>query len=328
VIIARVAEQRDLELDDLFVTIGHRFGRVELRRRMRDYVRGLLAPVARKNSWQLVEQAGHATPDGLQRLLAGAKWNPDDIRDELQEYVADKLGENGSSSSTTPGSSRRASPPPGFNASTPELPGSVRQLVLSAAELVERWSMAVRRADRACVGALKAKFDQFLPHLDERRRRLYLASEATAIGHGGIALVAATSRISMATITRGIAELARGSPPTRRVRGLGAGRKPLTVTDPGLLEALIEPHTNRHFEARRPNQLWVADLTYIRTWSGWVYAAFVLDVYSRMIVGWQLATHMRTDLPLDAQEMALWRRSIKKGSGLIHHTTPRWPATA
>ncbi|MCX5434601.1 transposase (plasmid) [Streptomyces sp. NBC_00257] len=80
-------------MDDLFVTIGHRFSRVELRRRMRDYVRGLLAPVARKNSWQLAEQAGHATPDGLQHLLAGAKWEPDDIRDELQEYVAHKLGE-------------------------------------------------------------------------------------------------------------------------------------------------------------------------------------------------------------------------------------------
>ncbi|MFJ8827613.1 IS3 family transposase [Streptomyces sp. NPDC102467] len=77
---------------------------------------------------------------------------------------------------------------------------------------------------------------------------------------------------------------------------------------------------NRHFTASRPNQLWVADLTYIRTWSGWVYVAFVLDVYSRMIVGWQCATHMRTDLPLDALEMALWRRGIKKGSGLIHHS--------
>lgn len=77
---------------------------------------------------------------------------------------------------------------------------------------------------------------------------------------------------------------------------------------------------NRRFAASRPNQLWVADLTYIGTWSGWVYVAFVLDVYSRMIVGWQLATHMRTDLPLDALEMALWRRGIKKGSGLIHHS--------
>ncbi|MFC4034605.1 IS701 family transposase [Streptomyces polygonati] len=90
----RVAEQWDLELDSLFVTVGHRFGRVELRRRMRDYVRGLLAPVARKNSWQLAEQAGHSTPDGLQHLLAGAKWQPDDIRDDLQKYVADTLGED------------------------------------------------------------------------------------------------------------------------------------------------------------------------------------------------------------------------------------------
>jgi SRSO17 transposase len=60
---------------------------------MRDYVRGLLAPVARKNSWQLAEQAGHSTPDGLQHLLAGSKWEADDIRDDLQEYVAGKLGE-------------------------------------------------------------------------------------------------------------------------------------------------------------------------------------------------------------------------------------------
>ncbi|WP_420710855.1 IS701 family transposase [Streptomyces sp. NRRL S-118] len=89
------AEQWDLELDDLFVTIGHRFGRVELRRRMRDYVRGLLAPVARKNSWQLAEQAGHSTPDGLQHLLAGAKWESDEVRDDVQKYVADKLGEDG-----------------------------------------------------------------------------------------------------------------------------------------------------------------------------------------------------------------------------------------
>ncbi len=97
VITEHVAERWDLELDDLFVTIGHRFSRVELRRRMRDYVHGLLAPVARKNSWQLAEQAGHATPNGLQHLLAGAKWEPDDIRDELQEYVAHKLGEDSSS---------------------------------------------------------------------------------------------------------------------------------------------------------------------------------------------------------------------------------------
>lgn len=73
---------------------------------------------------------------------------------------------------------------------------------------------------------------------------------------------------------------------------------------------------DRDFTASRPDQLWVADMTYVRTWSGWV--AFVLDVFSRTIVGWQVANHMRTELPLDALEMALWRRRIKKDSGLIH----------
>ncbi|MFD7807760.1 IS3 family transposase [Streptomyces cellulosae] len=77
---------------------------------------------------------------------------------------------------------------------------------------------------------------------------------------------------------------------------------------------------DRDFTASRPDQLWVADMTYVRTWSGWAYVAFVLDVFSRVIVGWQVANHMRTELPLDALEMALWRRKIKKDSGLIHHS--------
>lgn len=99
---------------------------------------------------------------------------------------------------------------------------------------------------RPPVAALRAKFDRILPHLGERRRRLYLASEAAAIGHGGIALVAAASGTSASTVSRGVTELAGDPVSTRRVRAAGAGRKPLTVTDPGLLpalEALIEPHT-------------------------------------------------------------------------------------
>ncbi len=84
---------------------------------------------------------------------------------------------------------------------------------------------------------------------------------------------------------------------------------------------------DRDFTASRPDQLWVADMTYVRTWTGWVYVAFVLDVYSRMIVGWQVANHMRTELPLDALEMALWRRRIKKDSGLIHHSDRGSPNT-
>jgi putative transposase len=75
----------------------------------------------------------------------------------------------------------------------------------------------------------------------------------------------------------------------------------------------------RDFSAARPNQLWVADLTYVATWSGFVYVAFVIDAFSRFIVGWQAARSLRTDLALDALEMAIWRR---RGGldGLVHHS--------
>lgn len=78
----------------------------------------------------------------------------------------------------------------------------------------------------------------------------------------------------------------------------------------------------RRFRAAAPNRLWVADVTYLRTLTGWVYATFVLDVFSRRVVGWQLARHLRTSLALDALEMALWRRGEQGAdlSGLIHHS--------
>jgi putative transposase len=78
----------------------------------------------------------------------------------------------------------------------------------------------------------------------------------------------------------------------------------------------------RRFEATAPNQLWVADLTYIRTHAGWVYAAFVIDVFRRRVVGWQTSTNMRTDLALDALDMGLWQRqrAAQDVTGLIHHS--------
>lgn len=82
----------DLELEELFLKTGARFCRVEVRRRMRDYIRGLLGPVGRKNSWQLAEYAGHATPHGLQHLLSHSRWDSDGLRDDLQAYVAEQLG--------------------------------------------------------------------------------------------------------------------------------------------------------------------------------------------------------------------------------------------
>ena len=75
----------------------------------------------------------------------------------------------------------------------------------------------------------------------------------------------------------------------------------------------------RNFTATRPNELWVADLTYVATWSGFVYAAFVVDVFSRFIVGWQTSRSLRTDLAIDALEMAIWHRKDDL-EGLVHHS--------
>ena len=91
-----------------------------------------------------------------------------------------------------------------------------------------------------------------------------------------------------------------------------------TKADP---HAARRPDLVQHdFSASGPNELWVADLSYLRCWQGLVFFAFVLDAYSRMIVGWQLAAHMRTDLVLDALRMALHRRGPGADLELIHHS--------
>jgi putative transposase len=78
----------------------------------------------------------------------------------------------------------------------------------------------------------------------------------------------------------------------------------------------------RAFIAPAPNRLWVADLTYVKTHSGWVYVAFIIDVYSRFIVGWQASRSLRSDLAIDALEMAVWNRQRDGAdlSGLVHHS--------
>ena len=74
----------------------------------------------------------------------------------------------------------------------------------------------------------------------------------------------------------------------------------------------------RNFTAEAPDRVWTADITYVHTQEGFLYLAFILDVYSRKVVGWSMASHLRTELVVDALEMALWRRS--PDAGLIHHT--------
>ena len=102
------------------------------------------------------------------------------------------------------------------------------------------------------------------------------------------------------------------------LRGVRRGAFKVTTTSDGhaLRPAdLVE----RDFRASRPNQLWVADITYVATWNGFVYVAFVTDVFSRRIVGWRVSRSLRSDLALDALEMALWARG-KNADGLVHHS--------
>jgi transposase InsO family protein len=98
---------------------------------------------------------------------------------------------------------------------------------------------------------------------------------------------------------------------------LRGSKKRTTIPDEAAAERARDL-LQRDFTATRPNEKWVADITYVRTWQGFVYVAFILDCYSRMIVGWQLQTHMRAELVLDALEMANGLR--RPGAGLIAHS--------
>ena len=77
---------------------------------------------------------------------------------------------------------------------------------------------------------------------------------------------------------------------------------------------------NRQFRADRPNQLWVSDFTYVSTWQGWLYVAFVIDVFARRIVGWRVSSAMHTDFVLDALEQALYARQPERTEPLVHHS--------
>lgn len=87
-------------------------------------------------------------------------------------------------------------------------------------------------------------------------------------------------------------------------------------------KAIVCPldRVNRQFKAERPNQLWVSDFTYVSTWQGWLYVAFVIDVFARRIVGWRVSSSMRTDFVLDALEQALYDRQPERADALIHHS--------
>ena len=103
------------------------------------------------------------------------------------------------------------------------------------------------------------------------------------------------------------------------LRGVRRGKQQrTTVPDPKARCPL--DRVNRQFRAERPNQLWVSDFTYVSTWQGWVYVAFVVDVFSRRIVGWRQSSSMHTEFVLDAFEQALYARRPTEEDGLVHHS--------
>ena len=108
----------------------------------------------------------------------------------------------------------------------------------------------------------------------------------------------------------------------REHRIVGAKRrgKPWRTTTPDPAATRSPDLVGRDFSTDRPDALWLADFTYLRCWEGLVFFSFVIDAYSRRIIGWQFASHMRTDLVLDALRMALTRRQHGADVELIHHS--------
>jgi len=119
-------------------------------------------------------------------------------------------------------------------------------------------------------------------------------------------------RVARCTVERLMRELG--------LRGVVRGNTRPRNTHPDTASNRPADLVARHFQAPDPNSLWVADLTYVKTHSGWVYVAFIIDVFSRVVVGWQASRSLRADLALDALAMALWARGAKRMAGLIHHS--------
>ena len=103
------------------------------------------------------------------------------------------------------------------------------------------------------------------------------------------------------------------------LRGVVRGKKVIT-TNPDTSQPCPDDKVNRLFKADRPNKLWVSDFTYVPTWSGTVYVAFVIDVFARRIVGWRTSTSMKTQFVLDALEQAIWQRKTPDNKDLVHHS--------
>lgn len=119
-------------------------------------------------------------------------------------------------------------------------------------------------------------------------------------------------RVARCTVARLMAQLG--------LTGAVRGRTFKVTTTPDGAASRPLDLVERNFTAERPNQLWVSDLTYVSTWRGFVYVAFVIDVYSRRIVGWRVSSSLKSDLALDALEQAICEREEARQERLVHHS--------
>jgi putative transposase len=170
------------------------------------------------------------------------------------------------------------------------------------------WRHAARRRNPALRSAREQRDEALIPHIERvwhANMRVYGADKVWK------QLRREGSDVARCTVERlmrkcGLRGVVRGKP-VRTTIGDKAAPRPLD-------------RVNRQFQAQRPNQLWVSDFTYVSTWQGFVYVAFVIDVFARRIVGWRVSSSMQTDFVLDALEQALYARQPEREDGLIHHS--------
>ncbi len=120
------------------------------------------------------------------------------------------------------------------------------------------------------------------------------------------------TRVARCTVERLMRELG--------LRGVSRGRAWVITTRADDAASQPADRVNRRFTATRPNQLWVADFTYVATWRGFVYVAFVIDVFARRLVGWRVSASLATDFVLDALEQAIYNRCGAGVADLVHHS--------
>ena len=170
------------------------------------------------------------------------------------------------------------------------------------------WRHAARQRDPALLSA-RARRDAFLmPHIQrvwQANFQVYGADKVwRQLQREGI-------QVARCTVERLMRRLG--------LRGVRRGKVVRTTFGDTAAPCPLD-RVNRQFKADRPNQLWVSDFTYVSTWAGFVYVAFVIDVFARRIVGWRVSRSMRTDFVLDALEQALYARQPERDASLIHHS--------